>query len=96
MGEWNLIRLAFEFVQPSEIILTTRVRVRLRFDQMNDCLPQGDELGIVRTTDFYGDRLLTTNNPQADADQALLKDLGMSGITRDAQAAREPVAAGVE
>ena len=45
---------------------------------------------------FYGDRLLTTNNPQAEADQALLKDLGMSGLTREAQAACEPVAAGVE
>ena len=27
---------------------------------------------------FYGDRLLTTGNPQADADRALLTRLGMS------------------
>ena len=26
---------------------------------------------------FYGDRLLTTGNPQADADRALLVRLGM-------------------
>ena len=26
---------------------------------------------------FYGDKLLTTNNPEAEADRALLKDLGL-------------------
>jgi biotin synthase len=26
---------------------------------------------------FYGDKLLTTNNPEAEADRALLNDLGL-------------------
>jgi len=32
---------------------------------------------------FYGDKLLTTSNPQALADQQLLKRLGMRAATED-------------
>jgi biotin synthase len=32
---------------------------------------------------FYGDRLLTTGNPQADKDRALLDRLGMRCSTED-------------
>jgi len=34
---------------------------------------------------FYGERLLTTGNPQADADRALLKRLGMRTEGQDMQ-----------
>ena len=32
---------------------------------------------------FYGDRLLTTGNPQAEADQTLLAKLGMRSMPGD-------------
>ena len=41
---------------------------------------------------FLGDRLLTTPNPEPDADSAFLERLGLHGAAADA--ACEPVAAG--
>jgi len=70
----------FEFVRTIAVARITMPRAMVRLsagrEQMNEAL-QALCFAAGANSIFYGERLLTTGNPQADADRALLKRLGI-------------------
>ena len=78
----------FEFVRTIAVARITMPRAMVRLsagrEQMNEAL-QALCFAAGANSIFYGERLLTTGNPQADADRALLKRLGMRTEGQDMQ-----------
>ncbi len=74
----------FEFVRTIAVARITMpgamVRLSAGREQMDDALQALCFLAGANSM-FYGDRLLTTENPQAQADRALLDRLGMHAST---------------
>jgi len=70
----------FEFVRTIAVARITMPRAMVRLsagrEQMDEAL-QALCFAAGANSIFYGERLLTTGNPQADADRALLKRLGI-------------------
>jgi biotin synthase len=70
----------FEFVRTIAVARITMPRARVRLSagrqQMNEAL-QGMCFLAGANSIFYGDKLLTTGNPDVDRDRALLSRLGM-------------------
>ncbi|WP_158907387.1 biotin synthase BioB [Burkholderia sp. L27(2015)] len=70
----------FEFVRTIAVARITMPRAMVRLsagrEQMDEAL-QALCFAAGANSIFYGERLLTTGNPQAEADRALLKRLGM-------------------
>ncbi len=70
----------FEFVRTIAVARITMPRAMVRLsagrEQMDEAL-QALCFAAGANSIFYGDRLLTTGNPQAEADRALLQRLGM-------------------
>jgi biotin synthase len=62
------------------------VRLSAGRQQMDDALQALCFLAGANSM-FYGDQLLTTGNPQADADRKLLERLGMRAQSPEAGAA---------
>jgi biotin synthase len=86
----------FEFVRTIAVARITMPRAMVRLsagrEQMDEAL-QALCFAAGANSIFYGERLLTTGNPQADADRALLERLGMraEGVDyTDAAAADAP------
>ncbi len=79
----------FEFVRTIAVARITMPRSMVRLsagrEQMDEAL-QALCFHAGANSIFYGDRLLTTGNPQAEADQALLARLGMQVAAGDTPA----------
>jgi biotin synthase len=70
----------FEFVRTIAIARITMPTARVRLSAGRQELGRAIQAMCFTAganSIFYGDKLLTTNNPEADADKALLKDLGL-------------------
>ena len=83
----------FEFVRTIAVARITMPKSQVRLSAGREAMDEALQAMCFyagANSIFYGDRLLTTGNPQADADQALLRRLGMSAEAGqgDAGAAR--------
>jgi biotin synthase len=70
----------FEFVRTIAIARITMPTARVRLSAGRQELGRAIQAMCFTAganSIFYGDKLLTTNNPEADADKALLRDLGL-------------------
>lgn len=70
----------FEFVRTIAVARITMPRARVRLSAGREEMPEGIQALCFlagANSIFYGDMLLTTPNPQADADRKLLERLGM-------------------
>lgn len=82
----------FEFVRTIAVARITMPRAMVRLSAGREAMPESlQALCFLAGANsmFYGDRLLTTGNPQADKDRALLQRLGMRCSTED-ELARQP------
>ncbi len=76
----------FEFVRTIAVARITMPRAMVRLSAGREEMPESlQALCFMAGANsmFYGDRLLTTGNPQADKDRALLARLGMRCSTED-------------
>ena len=76
----------FEFVRTIAVARITMPRAMVRLSAGREEMPESlQSLCFLAGANsmFYGDRLLTTGNPQADKDRALLDRLGMRCSTED-------------
>jgi len=76
----------FEFVRTIAVARITMPRAMVRLSAGREEMPESlHALCFLAGANsmFYGDRLLTTGNPQADKDRALLDRLGMRCSTED-------------
>ena len=76
----------FEFVRTIAVARITMPRAMVRLSAGREEMPESlQALCFLAGANsmFYGDRLLTTGNPQADKDRALLDRLGMRCSTED-------------
>jgi biotin synthase len=105
----NLVRVAgtplaeqegvdpFEFVRTIAVARITMpasmVRLSAGREQMDEALQVLCFMAGANSI-FYGDRLLTTSNPQTQRDRALLGRLGMRAVGADRLDARSSAAAG--
>ncbi|MFN5699367.1 MAG: biotin synthase BioB, partial [Betaproteobacteria bacterium] len=83
----------FEFVRTIAVARITMPRAMVRLSAGREDMPESlQALCFLAGANsmFYGDRLLTTGNPQADKDRALLDRLGMRCSTEDDLAPTEP------
>ncbi|KND54825.1 Biotin synthase [Candidatus Paraburkholderia kirkii] len=80
----------FEFVRTIAVTRITMPRAMVRLsagrEQMDEAL-QALCFAAGANSIFYGDQLLTTSNPQAEADRKLIERLGMRADTPRARAA---------
>jgi biotin synthase len=89
----------FEFVRTIAVaritMPTAMVRLSAGREEMNEAL-QALCFAAGANSIFYGERLLTTGNPQAEADRALLQRLGMraEGVDYNAAASSDAAASG--
>ena len=77
---------AARIVMPQSVVRLSAGREGMTDEAQALCLLAG------ANSIFYGEKLLTTPNPEADADQALLRDAGLKPLAPDG--AREPRACG--
>ncbi|MBM3389735.1 MAG: biotin synthase BioB [Betaproteobacteria bacterium] len=83
----------FEFVRTIAVARITMPRAMVRLSAGREDMPESlQALCFLAGANsmFYGDRLLTTGNPQADRDRALLDRLRMRCSTEDDLAPTEP------
>lgn len=76
----------FEFVRTIAVARITMPRAMVRLSAGREALPEAMQALCFMAganSMFYGDKLLTTSNPQAQADQQLLKRLGIRTSTED-------------
>ena len=76
----------FEFVRTIAVARITMPRAMVRLSAGREAMPESlQALCFLAGANsmFYGDRLLTTGNPQADKDRALLQRLGMRCSAED-------------
>ncbi len=70
----------FEFVRTIAVARITMPRARVRLSAGRQQMPEGIQALCFQAganSIFYGDKLLTTGNPDADRDRALLRRLGL-------------------
>jgi len=80
----------FEFVRTIAVARITMPRAMVRLSAGREQMPESlQALCFLAGANsmFYGDKLLTTNNPQAEADRKLLARLGMRCATEEGLAA---------
>jgi biotin synthase len=83
----------FEFVRTVAVARITMPRAMVRLSAGREAMPESmQSLCFLAGANsmFYGDKLLTTSNPQADADRQLLARLGMHS-SAEADLAPEPL-----